>query len=103
MDATNMADERMPAEVTMTEQDNEIMGVMETLIYGAEETFQEAEEMTMCFDMMLREVVDEIVVDLVLNEIINIQEASWTTVQRRSKGKAKRERTGLFRNNGSEI
>jgi hypothetical protein len=42
-------------------------------------------------------------VDLVLNEIINIQEESWTTVQRRSKGKAQRERTGLFRNNGSEI
>ena len=94
---------RMSAEITMTEQDNEIMGVMETLIYGAEETFQEAEEMTMCFDMMLREVVDEIVVDVMLNEILNIQEESWTTVQRRSKGKAKRERTGLFRNNGSEI
>jgi hypothetical protein len=76
---------------------------METLIYGAEEIFQDEEEITMCFDMMLHEVVDEIVVDLVLNEFINNQEESWTTVQRRSKGKAQRERTGLFRNNGSEV
>ncbi len=58
MDATNLADERMPAEITMTEQHNEIMGVMETLIYGAEEIFQDEEEMRMCFDMMLHEVVD---------------------------------------------
>ena len=58
--------------------------------------------MKMCFDMMLHE-VDEIVADFVLNEIINIQEESWKTVPQRSKGKTQRERTGLPRNNSSEI
>jgi hypothetical protein len=46
--------------------------------------------MKMCFDMMLHEIVDEIVVDLVLNEIINIQEERWKTVPQRSKQSAER-------------
>ena len=54
--------------------------------------FEDEGDMKMCFDMM----VDEIDVDLVLNDIINVQKESWTTVQQRSKGKAQKERTGLI-------
>ena len=79
-----------PPTITMAEL-NEIKCVLYMLVGKTEEIFQNVGDVKMCFDMMLH----EIVVDLVLNEIIHVQEESWTTVPQRSKGKTQKEHTGL--------
>ena len=89
-----------PHTITMAEL-NEIKCVLDMLVGKNEEIFQNEEDVKMCFDMMLH----EIVVDLVLNEIINVQEESWKTVPKSLgwKDKAQKERTGLHTKKSSKI
>lgn len=97
----------MPDKITMTEH-NEIRGVMDMLICGAEEIFEAEGHMDIRFPIELK--IDEIILQaevddeiLTLQELSNVHEESWILVKQRSKGKAQKERTRLIREKSSEI
>jgi hypothetical protein len=86
----------MPAEITMTDQGNEVRDVMETIVGRTEEVSNAEEDMEIRFTIEI--MVDEIILQveeeiLTLQELSNVHEESWIPVKQRSKDKAQ-ERTG---------
>ena len=85
----------MSAELTMTDQGNEVRDVMETLVGRTEEVSNAEEDMEIRFTIEI--MVDEIILQveeeiLTLQELSNVHEESWITVKQRSKDKSQ-ERT----------
>ena len=85
----------MSAEITMTDQGNEVRDVMETPVGRTEEVSNAEEDMEIRFTIEI--MVDEIILQveeeiLTLQELSNVHEESWIPVKQRSKDKAQ-ERT----------
>jgi hypothetical protein len=84
-----------PIEISTEEHDQIVMARIASRTVIGEAT----EEMSVCLEILLEELVTECMIE----EIIDQEEKSWIAAPLRPEGGAQKERTGLLRQDGSEI